>query len=526
MKKKIIIYAVILTFLLCMLISSIYAVSILQKKPKVTPSYTPTNPIITEEYNDVTSKLLKKYEGKIVYNKDTKEIMEIINYDNQYILGIDGKLYPDKIKYVNIKDDDEDDSEIIKFGRYEIRKEEDKNDDTIYYYYDKLNKTKSKNYDYIETVYYKDNKTPRYLLLNDSNGLSGFLDIKTNKVVTLNEEICSLPELENELGIITNNEYEIVAKNKGKKYGIINSSSEILVDFIYDNIISYKNGLFIAELNNKYGIIDKNNKTILNFEYDSMSYTDKYIIVTKNDKLGVLNDKYKKIVDYSINIDTRVNFINIYGSDTHGTYTAVSENNSLMLMIYPKGYFRDESGLIIKEDEFAGSINSYIISSKGIDRSFTVESNIEPLYAEDDNYANIKYYYSISTNDNKVTITFYDNDYYEYYKYTTKKLINSEYDYSVSLTNNICYIDIYYEATGKYDSIYLDLTNSKEMSEIDALYKYFDNGYGYILKDNVLTVYKDKVELNKFKNINAYLGKYLFSTIDNEIIELEFQKAK
>ena len=44
--------------------------------------------------------------------------------------------------------------------------------------------------------------------------------------------------------------------------------------------------------------------------------------------------------------------------------------------------------------------------------------------------------------------------------------------------------------------------------------------------NNVLTVYKDKEELNKFENINTYLGKYLFSTTDDEIIELEFQKAK
>ena len=99
MKKKIIIYAVVLTFLLCMVVSSIYAFATLGKKPKVTPTDKPTIPVITEDYSAVTSKLLKKYEGRIAYNKKTKEIMEIINYDNQYILGVDGKLYPDKIKY-------------------------------------------------------------------------------------------------------------------------------------------------------------------------------------------------------------------------------------------------------------------------------------------------------------------------------------------------------------------------------------------------------------------------------------------
>ena len=70
------------------------------------------------------------------------------------------------------------------------------------------------------------------------------------------------------------------------------------------------------------------------------------------------------------------------------------------------------------------------------------------------------------------------------------------------------------------------LESRKEIDEIDALYKYFDNGYGYILKDNVLKVYKNKEKLEEFNNINAYLGGYLFSTDDNSIIELTFQKEK
>ena len=194
-------------------------------------------------------------------------------------------------------------------------------------------------------------------------------------------------------------------------------------------------------------------------------------------------------------------------------------------MIYPKGYFYDEGGLFIKKDEFTRNINSYIISSKGIDRSFTVESNIEPLYTEDDDYTNVKYYYSISTNDNKVTVTFYDTDYYEYYKYTTKKLINSKYSYSVGTTFLLepdWYLSPAFTGINSIfmdsNSIYLDLTNSKEISEIDALYKYFDNGYGYTLKDNVLTVYKDKEELNKFENINTYLGNGNISNYNNDEI--------
>lgn len=526
MKKKIIIYAVLLTFLLCLVISSIYAITILGKKPKVTNNNKPNIPVITEDFDAVTANKLNKYNGRIAYDEKTKEIMEIVSFDEQYILGVEGKLYPNKIKYIN---NEESKDQILKFGRYEIRKSEDKNDDTLYYYYDKLNKTNSKSYNYIEPIYYKDTNTPRYLILSDNDVNIKLLDIKTNKIVVLNENIYTLPELINELygyGEITNNEYEIVAMSNNDKYGIINSNGDILVDFIYDNILSYKNGLFIAQINGKYGIIDKNNKTILKFEYDTMSYAGNYIIVTKNDKLGVLNNKYKTLVNFTIKIDTSIEFYNIYGNNIHGMYSAISENNSLLLMIYPKGYTLNEGGLLVKRDESVGNISSYVISSKGIERSFKVASNIEPLYDENNDYEKINYYYSVSIDDNKVTITFYDTDYYEYYKYTTKKLINSEYSVGAYLSNNVCYVDIYYEVTGKYDTIYLDLTNSKELNEIDALYKYFDNGYGYTLKDGVLTVYKDKEELEKFDNINISLGKYLFSTLDNEIIEIQFHKEK
>lgn len=522
MKKKIIIYGVFVTLLFCLIVSSIYAFVALGKKPiNDIENKSTTVPSITEEFNAVTSKLLSKYDGVITYDEKSTEIYELTSSE-KYILGSNGKLYPDKIKYINSNEESSD--EILKFDRYEIRKNEDKNDNTLYYYYDKLNKKNSDGYSFITPVYYKN--TPRYLLLTGDN--IELLDIKTHKVITLNKEISWLPEFSNELygyEVITNNKYEIVVKSNNDKYGIINSKGEILIDFVYDNIVSYKNGLFIAKMNDKYGIIDKNNKIVLNFDYDSMSTSGNYIIVTKGDKLGVLNNKYKVIVDYSITIDTSIDFYNIPNNDIHGTYSSTISSGSLLLMIYPKGYVLDEGGIYKKKDSTAKDIKAYVISSRGIDRSFTINSNIEPLYT-DDNYENIGYYYSISNTDGKVTVTFYDTDYYEYYKYTTKKLINSNYNVSVYMTNNICYIEIYYDVNGNYETIYLDLINSREIKEIDALYKYFDNGYGYTLKDNVLKIYKNKEELEKFDNIKSYLGGYLFSTNDNSIIKLEFHKEK
>ena len=103
MKKKIIIYGVFVTLLFCLIVSSIYAFVALGKKPiNDIENESTTVPSITEEFNAVTSKLLSKYDGVITYDEKSTEIYELTSSE-KYILGSNGKLYPDKIKYINIK---------------------------------------------------------------------------------------------------------------------------------------------------------------------------------------------------------------------------------------------------------------------------------------------------------------------------------------------------------------------------------------------------------------------------------------
>ena len=181
MKKKIIIYGVFVTLLFCLIVSSIYAFVTLGKKPiNDIENESTTVPSITEEFNAVTSKLLSKYDGVITYDEKSTEIYELTSSE-KYILGSNGKLYPDKIKYINSNEESSD--EILKFDRYEIRKNEDKNDNTLYYYYDKLNKKSSDSYSFITPVYYKNKNTPRYLLLTGDN--IELLDIKTHALAYL-----------------------------------------------------------------------------------------------------------------------------------------------------------------------------------------------------------------------------------------------------------------------------------------------------------------------------------------------------
>lgn len=106
------------------------------------------------------------------------------------------------------------------------------------------------------------------------------------------------------------NSNNFIVKNVNSKYGIINNTGKIIVDFKYDNlrIINYDPLLYEAKLNNKYGLIDKNSKLILTIEYDGFGYpgevannieplliipnvvnNEKGIIMIKDKKYGIVN---------------------------------------------------------------------------------------------------------------------------------------------------------------------------------------------------------------------------------------------
>ena len=146
----------------------------------------------------------------------------------------------------------------------------------------------------------------------------------------------------------------------------------------------------------------------------------------------------------------------------------------------------------------------------------------------------IIYVYTTSINES-INITIYDLDLYEYYKLNLPLKETTQRTYLETQIKNTQNKD-YYQITTYYDAesldekelqeyYYIDIKNSKEISEKNALKQYLSNGYSYTLNDSGnLIIYKNDEKLTEFYDINMYLGGYYFLDNDNKISLLEFKK--
>ena len=85
------------------------------------------------------------------------------------------------------------------------------------------------------------------------------------------------------------------AQNSGGKYGYIDDSGNILIEFKYDWVKGFKEGYAYVRHNKKAGYIDKKGNPLTNFIYKSgYSFSEGFACVIKyNDQYGVLDtDKY------------------------------------------------------------------------------------------------------------------------------------------------------------------------------------------------------------------------------------------
>ena len=98
-------------------------------------------------------------------------------------------------------------------------------------------------------------------------------------------------------------DYMIVSNHSGKnyKYGLYSfSKNKIVVGTIYDGLYPDANGNLVAVLNNKAGVISKNGSKIVDFKYDFIDRNDYFFLVSKDNKMAIMNLDYKVITDYFI----------------------------------------------------------------------------------------------------------------------------------------------------------------------------------------------------------------------------------
>lgn len=448
-------------------------------------------PEIKEEYISTNLIDYRKYNGSIQYDKISDEI-RLYSKNNSYtIIGDKNELYSDEIKP---------DQNI--YNNHNIYT--DNFTGNLYYIND--NNIKSELYENITPlIYIEDNKNKcDYFLLEkvfDNNNEFYLLNLKNDELIILNDEIVEV-KLENNI----NNKYLIV-KDKNNLYGIINYKGEYVASLSYQNIIyTISNDLFIAKYNNKYGLITYNNQTKLKFNYDFIDVYDNYITTINNNKLSVYTRKYNLSADnIDIYIEDKECF---YNHECMDEYSVENVDNNLYIK------------LLNNKNDY--DYTNYLITRKGV--SVELKGNIKKI----DN----RFYYTDELANGKIDIKIYDDNYIEYFTYSIP-CEYGKYDIEISKVNDR-YYEIYIKYLMKDKEIeklyYLDLYNSKETNELTALYKYFDNGYGYVLdRLGNLSIYKNNELISNYEKISGYIDNYYFyNSNDNKsvIYELQFKTSK
>ena len=510
MKNRTIVFKIVLaSIVLAIFIMSLYAY-LTNVKRKYRHKFN-TEPVIVENYTNTELKLLNEYKGDIYYNKKTNEITEEFDDTKDYnIIGKYGKIYTTPIKMI-YNDDDEynESSENQKYGVYKILNDED----NLYYLEDDKG-NKSRKYNHIYPLEYenKNNKTViDYLVLESDNTVSLF-DYKNVKETNLNGYYINL-FINSETTKDGNYTKYIIAEkeneNNDRLFGLIDYEGNVILDFIYDSLSNIENNdKYIALKDGKYGVINSKGEIKEDFLYDKFYTASNYTIMLKNNYIGVkYNDKL--VVNYLIQFTDN----NIYYID----YEIIDDT----LYLYKK----------INSDEnsqsFWNKTTTYLINKKGIDKK--IDSYLEPIknYNDETDEYDTNYFYKINENNGKLLFTIYDLYLIEYYSFSIK--YDKVYKYDISFTNynnkDLYELEIIYNTDNqKTDYHYIDLFNSKIISEKDALLNILSNGYGFVLDhDNKLTIYKKDEKISEYKDIDYYLGDYYFSS-NNKLYKLEFSK--
>ncbi|MBL0287905.1 MAG: WG repeat-containing protein [Bacteroidetes bacterium] len=92
-------------------------------------------------------------------------------------------------------------------------------------------------------------------------------------------------------------ENKCAVANENGKYGFIDRSGKIIIDYQFDFIKPFNNNKSIVEFGEKYGIIDSKGKYILNPQYSSILEDGNMFLIGQDNKRGWVDNTGKIIIN-------------------------------------------------------------------------------------------------------------------------------------------------------------------------------------------------------------------------------------
>ena len=178
---------------------------------------------------------------------------------------------------------------------------------------------------------------------------------------------------------------------KSNKYGVMNTSGEVLVEAKYDDLKEAKSGFLIAKQDEKYGVITTSGEEKLAFDYTEITYNEKadiYVAEDNNYTANILNSSFETKLTgilselntekgyIKLSIDNEYKYYNLkfeekqeteiftnrtlFISKKDGKYGYVDKNGKVVVdYIYDDATEQNDYGYVaVKQDGKWGSIDS------------------------------------------------------------------------------------------------------------------------------------------------------------------------
>ena len=248
--------------------------------------------------------------------------------------------------------------------------------------------------------------------------------------------------------------------NKERKWGYIDKSGKIIINFQFDEAAPFKGEKAIVTIDNKAGVIDNEGKYIINPQFSSAKNDGEIFLIYQEDKVGWCDNAGKYIINPQFDNAYPFKENKLACIVSGGKYGYIDKTGKII--INPQFDFAspfigkiaivslgDKFGLIDEEgkykvnpqfDSIAPDLFSFLNDSSLKQSIFTdfLDVNIILSVININNPENISFNDGFQTVIKKLNKTAEDFNAYEneHVIYNSKK-INSEVDYSLSITGNI-----------------------------------------------------------------------------------------
>jgi WG containing repeat len=331
-----------------------------------------------------------------------------------------------------------------------------------------------------------------YVINNTSRNIDEYYYYPSERIYTENEQNQRI-------------ETNLLKSSRDDKYGVINWKGDTILDFKYDDIQGYYNGLFEVQIGEKWGVVNEKGDIIVKPQYYSVDFTHtpQYFIVV--DTFSVQNKTNREFYSHGI-IDNKGNFvlpINYYSivvTDTFKNKFMVTTQGEIL----KTGYDYNQSFGIFNADKRVWELDTIYKENEEINvypyKKNRILEKKDPINKKTIGYGIVDDSYS--------TVLPFENDYIKFYSEE-----NKDYSYDYDTDNNFTNVFAITKKNEKYG-----LFNVKTKHWV------LDNVYDKIEEINVL--HKDYGGLNIFineKNIEDEIHKEL-SILGSDIKFLSVKK--